>query len=373
LRVYSCGAVYARMEIHEYLRQKERRLSESMSRIRDFRVFDFNYIPEKPLMRQELKAVIDGLLRYQKTSIPNHLLIFGSRGSGKTLSVRYLEKLFRDRGLLVLYANCRSHNTSFKVLAHLVGVRPRGTSLEELWERFTADHGGPAVLVLDEVDLLSEKDRNKDILYLVSRSHQNYMALLLSNSPKFLSSVDESIRSTLQPEVIHFRNYSAPEIEAILKERARLGLRKVVRPVLGKISALTARNTNSDVRVAIKTLYYSALEPRKPVEEHFERARRDILRDVISDLNDKNLLILKAAVEDSGKYVKGVYERYRQISLRFREEPFSYVYFYSNLSYLQSLGLILLVSTKVGRAYTNKIRLLFAPQTFLDIWQKRFG
>ena len=40
---------------------------------------------------------------------------------------------------------------------------------------------------------------------------------------------------------------------------------------------------------------------------------------------------------------------------------------------LQSLGLILLVSTKVGRAYTNRIRLLFAPETFLSIWQKRFG
>jgi cell division control protein 6 len=324
-------------------------------------------------MRQELKPVIDGLLRYQKTGIANHLLIFGSRGSGKTLSVKYLQKVFCDRGMFVLYANCRSHNTSFKVLAHLLGVRPRGTSLEELWQRFTASHPGPTVLILDEIDLLSEKDRNKDILYLISRSRENYMAVLLSNSPKFLSSVDESIRSTLQPEVIHFRNYSAPEIETILEERTRLGLANVPRVALSKISALTARNTNSDVRVAIKTLYYAALEPSTPVEEHFERARRDILADVINDLNDKNLLILRAAIADPEKHVKTVYEGYRRLSLDAREEPFSYVYFYSNLSYLQSLGLILLVSTKVGRAYTNKIQLLFAPETFLHIWQKRFG
>jgi cell division control protein 6 len=361
------------MEIHDYLSQKEQHLEKGMSRIRDFRVFDFNYIPEKPLMRQELKPVIDGLLRYQKTGIANHLLIFGSRGSGKTLSVKYLQKVFGDRGLPVLYANSRSHNTSFKILARLLGVRPRGTSLEELWQRFTASHPGKAVLILDEVDLLSEKDRSNDILYLVSRSTENYMALLLSNSPKFLSSLDESIRSTLQPEVIHFRNYSAPEIRGILEERARLGLVRVPRAELGRIAALTARNTNSDVRVAIKTLYYTALEPKTSVEEHFERARRDILQDVLRDLNDKNLLILKAAIDDPERYVKSVYERYRRLSIEAREEPFSYVYFYSNLSYLQSLGLILLVSTKVNRAYTNRIQLLFGPEVFSGIWQARFS
>jgi len=361
------------MEIHEYVSLKEKRLSKGLSRIRDFQVFDFNYIPQEPLMREELKPIIDGLLRYQKTAIANHLLIFGSRGSGKTLSVKYLQRVFRDRGLTVLYVNCRSHNTSFKMLAHLLGVRPRGTSLEELWQRFTARHPGPTVLIIDEVDLISEKDRTKDILYLVSRSRENYMAILLSNSPKFLASVDESIRSTLQPEVIHFRNYTAPEIQQILEERARLGLRKVPRVALGRIAALTARNTNSDVRVAIKTLYYTALEPGARTEDHFERARKDILADVINDLNDKNLLILRAAIGDSEKHVKAVYQTYRRLSLDAREEPFSYVYFYSNLSYLQSLGLILLVSTKVGRAYTNKIRLLFAPETFLSIWQKRFG
>ena len=205
------------MEIEEYLRRKEKHLEKGMSRIRDFRVFDFNYIPERPLMRRELQPVLDALLRYQKTGIANHLLVFGSRGSGKTLSVKYLQRLFRDRGLSVLYANCRSHNTSFKVLASLLQVRPRGTSLEELWHAFTRSHPGRLVLVLDEVDLLSEKDRNKDILYLVSRSQENYMALLLSNSPKFLSQLDESVRSTLQPEVVHFRNYSAPEVQAILE------------------------------------------------------------------------------------------------------------------------------------------------------------
>ena len=74
-----------------------------------------------------------------------------------------------------------------------------------------------------------------------------------------------------------------------------------------------------------------------------------------------------------GKYVKQIYERYRRLSAEAREEPFSYVYFYSNLSYLQSLGLVVLVSTKVRRTYTNQVQLLFSPELFSSVWHARFG
>jgi len=311
------------MEIEEYVLHKEKKLAKGSERIKDFRVFDFNYIPEKPLMRDEVKPVVDALLRYQKTGIANNILVVGTRGSGKTLLVKYLLELLGKRhGLISHYVNCRSHNTSFKILASLLGVKPRGSALSELWERFCQENGGRVVLVLDEVDLLSDKDRNKDILYLLSRSEKNYMAVLLSNSPKFLNLLDESVRSTLQPETIHFRNYSAPQIEQILEERARKGLKKYSRLDVRKISALTARNTNSDVRVAIKTLYHSAVERGQTVEENFERARKDLFLDVIKDLNDKNLLILKAAVEQKERHVKKVYEGYRRLSLKWHEEPF---------------------------------------------------
>ena len=55
------------------------------------------------------------------------------------------------------------------------------------------------------------------------------------------------------------------------------------------------------------------------------------------------------------------------------EVPFSYMHFYNHLSYLQSCGLILLVATKVGRAYTNQIRLLFDPEVESSTFKARFG
>jgi len=363
------------MDIKEYVLQKQKALAKSSNRIKNFKVFDFNYSPGKPLMRDEVRPVIDALLRYKQTGVPNNVFILEARGCGKSVLTRYLMKLLSEKDKLsFVYANCRQYNTSFKILASLLGIRPRGCGLDELWTRFTdKQRANKTVFILDEVDLMSEKDKNKDILYLVSRSENNYMAILLSNNPKFLNSLDESIKSTLQPEIIHFRNYNALEVEKILSDRARAGLNIVPKSIISQIAAMTVRNTNSDVRVAIKTLYLWAIEPNISLKQHFEKARRDIMFDVVRDLNDKNLLILKAAVSAPEGFVKDVYQAYKRVSLQSNEEPFSYVHFYSNLSYLQSLGLIVLISTKVNRTYTNRIGLTFDPAILAAIWNTRFG
>lgn len=362
------------MTIAEYLEQRNHAIRKDHDHIRDARVFDFNYMPDEPLMREEAKPIIDACLRYLSTGIPNHLFIFGSRGSGKTLMVNYIGRLLQKcHGARLLYVNCRQHNTSFKILAHLLNVNPRGHSLDELWQRFCDAHSRKMILVLDEVDLISDKDRNRDILYLISRASRSYTAVLLSNHPRFLNTLDESVRSTLQPELIHFRNYDATQILSILRERARLGLVNQSRVAVGKIAAFIARTTNGDVRVAIKALYYLAVEGTDDIEHVLQRAQRDLVTDVLSDLNDRSLLMLRAMPSTPEPFVKAVYQRYRELSRELHEEPFSYVYFYSNLSYLQSIGLIMLVSTKVGRTYTNRIQLLFDSELLDTVWRMRFG
>ena len=360
------------MDIGRYLVEKEGRFSKSAARLRDPRVFDFNYVPNEPLMRRELGPVVDALVRYAKTGIANHMLIVGSRGCGKTVSMLYLQHLFKQRSLQFLYANCRTHNTSYKILAALLGVRARGVSFAELAEQFAERYPENTVVVLDEVDLLSEKDKNKDILYFLSRSRRNYMAVLLSNSPKWASGLDDSVQSTLQPELIYFRPYTPSELCAILGQRATLGVVHTPKAVVDNIAALTVKYTNADVRVAIKTLYYWAIERETGLNQNFQRARRDVVVDVVSNLNDKSLLILKSAAGGE-RTVKDVYQTYRRLCARYKEEPFSYVYFYSTLSYLQSLGLILLISTKVRRAYTKILQLTFPAEILDSVWGARFG
>jgi Cdc6-like AAA superfamily ATPase len=361
------------MDIEQYLADKQSNLEKAKTRISNLDVFDFNYIPDKPLMRDEIKPVIDALLRYQQTGIANNVLILGSRGSGKSLAARYLMKLLSSQNYLkFVYANCRQHNTSFKILAHLLGLRARGRTLDELWYQFTEANPSRIVFILDEIDLINDKNKQTDILYLISRSDKNYMAILLSNNPKFANTLDQSVMSTLQPEIIHFSNYNTPEVVQILTDRAKVGLKFLPKNEIDQIAAMTVKNTNSDVRVAIKTLYLSALEPGVPLKEHFNDAMKDIMFDVVKDLNDKNLLILKAALLQQDGYVKDIYHSYRQISIQYSEEPWSYVHFYSNLSYLQSLGLIILVSTKIHRTYANRIQLAFDPSVLKSVWKMRF-
>ena len=360
------------MEIEKYILRKEASFESLKKRIRDFRVFDFNYIPPKPLMRQEVKPIIDSILRYQKTSIPNNIVIVGSRGSGKTLTIKYLKKVFEEKpDLKILYANCRQLNTSFKIIAGLLNLKPRGYSLPELYEKFKEKYNQKTILILDEADLI-DKDKHSGILYFLSRSDRSYMTILLSNNPRFLNTLDDPTRSSLQPEVIHFKDYNALEIKRILRGRAKIGLNNYSSDILSEIAALTTRLTNSDVRVAIKCLYYWATHTEKNIKDNFNKAQKDIIFDVVNDLNDNNILILKAISEVREKFVKTVYERYRQLTKSQGEDGFSYVYFYNSLSYLQSLGLILLFSTKVNRAYTNTISISFDPAITDTIYRARF-
>ena len=361
------------MDIKQYVKQKRNTFNAQSKSIINYSIFDFNHVPEKPLIREETKQIIDALIRYEETKIPINQVIFGSRGSGKTLMVKYLEQLFEeDSSLTILYANVRYYSTSFKILAHLLSVSSRGLSLSELYNRFREKYSSKTVIILDEVHLWAPKERQRELLYFLSRDKRNYMVIMLSNDPRFLSDIDQSVRSTLQPELIHFRNYNAEEIRIILNYRARNGLRKLDNAVNSKIAAYTMKEANSDVRVAIKSLFYWATQSKKSVENCFEEARRDIYVDLIADLSDTNLIILRAASQVADKFAKKVFAAYVESARLKHEHPCSYVHFYNQLSYLQSLGLVMMLSTKVNKTYANRITILCNEKIIYQVYNIRF-
>lgn len=363
-----------RMDVMRYLRKANERAKQRSEFVKNYTIFDFNHIPDEPLLREEAKRVIDAIARFNVTGIATHLTIVGSRGCGKTLTLKYLQRaIAAETRLTMSYINCRHNNTSFKILADLVGSKSAGASLVELYRRFLAAFPSKTVIVLDEIDLMSPKDRNREILYLLSRSEQPYMIVMLSNSPHILNQLDAATRSSLQPELIHFRNYDAAQIQEILRQRAQRGLNRWEEADLAHIAALTTSRTNSDARVAIKTLYYVVCGTDRDVPSCFEAARRDIVVDVVNDLTDPNLRILWAVATNESDLAKAIYQRYCRFSQAHREKPYSYVHFYANLSYLQSVGLVALVSTKVDRTYTNRL-LLTVDRTIVEsIGRLRFA
>ena len=361
------------MSIATYLKEQQGRLGRQSKKIKDFSVFDFEYIPEEPLMREECKELIDEMLQFDISGIPTHFCVVGYRGSGKTLMLKYLQRIMPGHTKLsVLYANCRQHNTSFKILAHLLGVQARGASLGELLERFEDRCEQRTVVVLDEVDLMSPKDKRREILYFLSRSSRPFMVIMLTNTHHVLKELDASTRSSLQPVPIYFRNYNAEQIASILRDRAKKGLSEWEEGALAQIGALTAKRSNADARVAIKTLHYAAIRPQNSLEACFEKARKDTVIDMIVDLSDAVLLILWAAASSRSHFAKDIYRRYCRLSQDHQEKPFSYVHFYSTMSYLQSAGLIALIATKVGRTYTKRVMLTFEEEILPQICRLRF-
>ena len=361
------------MDIAAYMKEQKERVTSETQRVKDPAVFTFHYEPDQPLIREECKKLINEMVRFDHTGIPDHHAVIGSRGSGKTLMIKYLQRVVPQyTNLDVLYANCRHTNTSYKIFASLLDVPSTGFGLNELYARFVARYRRRTVVVLDEVDLMSPKDKNREILYLLSRSEQPYMVIMLSNSPHLLNELDPATRSSLQPIPLHFKNYDAEQLQAILHDRAQRGLVSWDEGVLAQIAGLTTRFTNSDARVAIKTLHYVVNDPEEPVQTCFERARQDVVIDIISDLSDATLMILWSVASSSVDLAKEVYRRYCQFSHDQRNKPFSYVYFYSNLSYLQSLGLVGLVVTKVERAYTNRVMLTCEASVVDYITKLRF-
>ena len=361
------------MDIESYLQKSEDQYSRS-DRVKNYRVFDYSYIPEKPFMRQECKPIIDALMRFKVSGIPTNMAVIGSRGCGKTLTLQYLRKMMDKRnGLDLVYVNCRHHNTSFKIFSQLLGQENvAGSSLVALYERFLLQHPKKTVIVLDEINLMSPKDKNREILYFLSRSEKPYMVIMLSNTPHVLKQLDAATKSSLQPFPLYFRNYDADHIYQILLDRARKGLHTWDAGEISNISALTTKRTNSDARVAIKTLFYRVMAPENSIEQCFEDARRDLILDVINDLMDANLMILWAAARSKSDFAKDIYKRYCRYSHDHGAKPFSYVYFYANLSYLQSVGLLALVATKVDRAYANRVVLTFDKSIAEQICRLRF-
>ena len=113
-------------------------------------------------------------------------------------------------------------------------------------------------------------------------------------------------------------------------DRAQKGLHRWDEGQIHNISALTTSRTNSDARVAIKTLFYKVMTPEKSIEQCFENARRDIVLDQINDLSDANLIILYSAAISKSDLAKDIYAKYSKFRHHHGMKPFSYSYFYAN-------------------------------------------
>lgn len=231
---------------------------------------------------EQLHKVIKELRPALRGEKINHMLLYGSSGTGKSLIINAVSEevkdICRSQGVQfgVISVNCQHIRSLDKAVYSLIkdasdeaGVEPdiskMGTATESKYERFfeIVDKNFDAVLViLDELDLLTGQQyesANNDLLYQLSRASNRIEASLsvasLTNDPNnLMDNLDARTKSSFNPIEVVFGDYNAPQLKAIL-ERRKDAFREgaLDDAVIPLVSGLVAQG-DGDARSAIDLL-----------------------------------------------------------------------------------------------------------------------
>jgi len=322
-------------------------------------VFSFAYVPEEIVERGETSRLYNEASKFINYGIPNNILLIGPPGSGKTVTLNYVRQQLKELkpNLMVSYVNCsdKTASTIMNILAQ--NLSRKKLSEEQQIISFLSQLTGNILIVLDEID----KGINlRHLLYSLSRPAEilenfkySISLILVSNDLNWDDSLDLAVRSSLQSTRISFENYSKNDIIKILTGRAKVGFNDencINQKLLEKIAETVSEKYHGDCRIAIKILLYSAQSAesknRETIEEHdievgVPKAIKDIEKDKLSRLSNRDFLALYAIQQSLDKTVEGVYNKFLElIPLCIDIKPVKETMFHHILEYLDTHGLI---------------------------------
>jgi cell division control protein 6 len=359
------------------------------------------YVPEKLIGRdEEIRRVNLCLSPALHNDRPMNAFIYGKTGSGKTAVAKYvlrnleLEAEKSDAKVKTIYVNCNQLNTTISVLRRICNVvnpsieipatgLPTSEYYSRLW-RILDCFGGVAVIVLDEIDKL----RNQELLYNLSRARENMDIkksliglVCISNSLNYKELLDPRIVSSLNNIELIFPPYNAKQLEEILLDRAKIGLREgaLGEGVIQLCAALAARE-HGDARKAIMLLSYACsiasekgkeLVEEEDVKEANEKLEIDKIDEIIKTLPFHSKIILQTTLSLNITLKRHIlsseiYEEYKHICGKIGIESLKYSRFSEIISELDMLGLIQTVKLSRGRyGLTRKIIPNIPPEKYI--------
>lgn len=343
----TCGGGYLEENIFQpYLNSK--RIFQ-----RNREILRSSYIPDElPHRKEQINQLASILVTALKGDRPSNVLIFGKTGTGKTASVKYLEKEIKKADsqfnrVHYLYMNCEVVDTQYGVLQNIGNtfftddkfkdrIPFTGWSTERVYNilREKIDETNRVVIiVLDELDKLVYKSGD-DVLYHLSRINddlQNAKVSLIgiSNDLKFTEFLDPRVKSRLGEEKMVFPPYNAEQLRDILNQRSDLAFYQgVIDPSVPPLCSALAAQEHGDARRALDLLRVAAeIAERngddKVTEAHVYKAKNKIELDCVTEairtLPTQSKLVLMAIMlqeeRGEGRLTTGdVYETYREIS-----------------------------------------------------------
>ncbi|ESP86803.1 Cdc6/Cdc18 family protein [Candidatus Halobonum tyrrellensis] len=311
------------------------------------------YTPDDLVERdRELQEYQNALKPVIKGEDPKNIFLYGQTGVGKSIATEMiLDRLDQDQqqydylDIKSLNILCKGLNSSYQVSVKLVNefrppgekIPPTGYSpdavLEMLWTHLTELDATHVLIVLDEIDSIGGND---DILYQLPRANSNgnvppeetkIGVIGISNDFTFRDNLDARVKDSLAEEEIHFPPYDAPQLENILRQRAKKAFEDDVlsNDVIPLTAAFSGQESGS-ARQALKLLYKAgdlarSRDETTVVEDHVREAEPLVeagkVEDELASLPTQSHLTLHAVLrlsEEDELPVKSnvIYQQYQQ-------------------------------------------------------------
>lgn len=221
---------------------------------------DEDYLPDLLHARAtEIEEITNSLSPAAKGRRPINLWLYGSPGTGKTLTARFVLRKLESEGVRGVYVNCWEHPSLYSVVENItdqlriLGADQQRTTVKlQRLARHLADR--PFLIVLDELDQAPPSERANILYGLYNLGKTGLVCIAASREP--LHDLDDRIKSRLSPREVSFAPYSRQQVLDILKNRADLALAtgSWKQGTLERIAQLSG----GDARVALHTLRHAA-------------------------------------------------------------------------------------------------------------------
>jgi cell division control protein 6 len=316
--------------------------------IRDRSLLDPNHVVEEDRIvgrDHQLQEVTKMLRVALGDNRPPNLFLYGPSGTGKSLITKAVCKNIssicatREIRFGTVEVNCQDLDTLGIAVYELVTkaadeagvdveVPKHGVSTKEKWDelfRIVNENFDSVVFVLDELDMLvGRRDKQEPafsrLLYQLSRAGtdgnlESYISVVaISNDTKLMESVGSRAQSSFTPEDVHFDDYDANQLQAILRRRKDAFFEGVVDGDVIPLAAAFAAQTHGDARKAIDLMRVAGeLAEREAAERVRERHVREAqdkveknrVLEVIRGISTQKKLCLYATASVAAQHQSG--------------------------------------------------------------------
>mgnify|MGYP002760254034 FL=1 len=253
--------------------------------IRERSLLDPNFVVEEDRIvgRDDQLQEVTKMLRVALgDNRPPNLFLYGPSGTGKSLITKAvchsISRICESRDIRfgTIEVNCQDLDTLGVAVYELaqqaadaagvsVRVPKHGVATKEKWDelyRIVNENFDSVVFVLDELDMLVGRRDKQDpafsrLLYQLSRAgasddlHAYISVVAISNDTKMMEAVGSRAVSSFTPEDVHFDDYDADQLKAILRRRKDAFHDDVVDSDVIPLAAAFAAQTHGDARKAI--------------------------------------------------------------------------------------------------------------------------